>query len=136
MRAAGLLAHANFASPIDRTGVAGLICETYPDPAIRRLGLWPGDAGPGESHKRDAWPIRDRIMHQLTIVAPWLEVADEHRRACVDADDCLDALVCALVARAVEVGLTDAPPPELVHEASLFEGSIHLPHPDAMTGLI
>ncbi len=58
--------------------------------------------------------------------APWLHLSSEHERACIDSDDCLDALVCAIVARAAERGLTEKPPPELKDEAER-EGWIHLP---------
>jgi hypothetical protein len=49
-------------------------------------------------------------MTRLVQVAPWLELSAEQRRACADSDDCLDALVCALVARASERGLTPRHP--------------------------
>jgi hypothetical protein len=43
MRPVGLLAHYAGTSDkaIDRSGIVGLVCETYRDPSIRRLGLWP-----------------------------------------------------------------------------------------------
>ncbi len=135
MRAAGLLAHGAFAGEIDRTGVTGVVCETYPDPAIRRFGLWPADAGPRDSYKRDARHVRTGIILQLLAAAPWLEIGDEHCRACTESDDCLDALVCALVARAVELGLTDRPPAALRDQAQL-EGWIHLPQPEALSRLV
>jgi Protein of unknown function (DUF429) len=137
MRAAGLLAHyaASSGEAVDRTGVTGLVCEAYPDPAIRRFGLWPGDAGARESYKGEARPLRERIVAALVRTAPWLELTSAHRRACGDWDDCLDALVCALVARAVERGLTAAPPAELADEAR-SEGWIHVPAPQALPALV
>jgi hypothetical protein len=135
MRAAGLLARAELPGGIDRVGLTGVVCETYPDPAVRRLGLWPTDAGPRESYKRKARHVRDGIMRRLVAAAPWLEISDEHCCACTETDDCLDALVCALVARAVELGLTDGPPAELAREAQL-EGWIHLPQSDAIAELV
>jgi hypothetical protein len=137
MRAAGLLAHyaATSGEAVDRTGATGLVCEAYPDPAIRRFGIWPGGAGARESYKGEARPLRERIVAELSRVAPWLELTRSHRRACADWDDCLDALVCALVARAVERGLTEAPPPELAEEAR-SEGWIHVPVPRALHALV
>jgi Protein of unknown function (DUF429) len=137
MRAAALLAHyeATHTAQIDRTGVAGPICEAYPDPAIRQFGIWPDDASPRESYKGKARrPLRERIIARLLQAAPWLELPAEQRQACADSDDCLDALVCALVARAGERGLTLPPPAGLEHEARL-EGWIHLPHPAALQNL-
>jgi hypothetical protein len=137
MRAAGLLAHceALLTVQIDRTGVMGLICEAYPDPAIRAFGIWPDDAGPRESYKGDARrPLRERIIVRLLKAAPWLELSAEQRQACADSDHCLDALVCALVARASERGLTLPPPDKLEHEAR-SEGWIHLPNHTALQNL-
>jgi hypothetical protein len=131
MRAAGLLAHyeATSQDAIDRTGMTGLVCETYPDPAIRKLGLWPMDAGARDSYKGDAKALRDNIMRRLTQDAPWLRLSPTHHQACIESDDCLDALVCALVARAVQRHLTIQPPPDVAKEA-MTEGWIHLPADD------
>ncbi len=131
MRAAGLLGHyaATFDEAIDRSGVAGLVCETYPDPAIRRLGLWPPDVGARDSYKGDAHALREDIVRLLADRAPWLQLSPEHHQACIESDDCLDALICALVARAVERGLTVEPPVEAADEAR-SEGWIHLPAED------
>jgi hypothetical protein len=90
--------------------VTGLVCETYPDPAIRKLGLWPMDAGARDSYKGDAKALRENIMRRLTQDAPWLRLSPTHHQACIESDDCLDALVCALVARALQRHLTIQPP--------------------------
>ena len=128
MRAAGLLAHCAAAGDavIDVSGVAGLVCETYPDPAIRRLGLWPASAGARDSYKGTAGALRADIVYGLVQAAPWLNLSPPQRDACVESDDALDALVCALVARAAAKGLTAGPPAELAGEAR-SEGWIHLP---------
>ena len=34
----------------------------------------------------------------------WLEINEKTMHVCCKSDDCLDALLCALIARAVEVG--------------------------------
>lgn len=136
MRAAALLTHCKktLAAPVDRTGITGLICEAYPDPAIRSFGLWPDDAGPRESYKRNARVLRENIVARLVQNAPWLELSAEQRQACMDSDDCLDALVCALVARACERGMTLPPSESLEHEARL-EGWIHVPNHSALQNL-
>ncbi len=137
MRAAGLLAHFTDTSgeALDRTGVTGLVCETYPDPAIRRFGIWPEDAGARESYKGGAHALRESIIARLVQAAPWLTLSTQEQRACADSDDFLDALVCALVARAVERQLTVGPPDELEQEAQT-EGWIHLPVKEALQALI
>jgi hypothetical protein len=136
MRAAGVLAHyaARYEDEIDRSGVTGLICEAYPDPAIRALGLWPPDAGIRESYKATATSLRERILQRLTNGAPWLIVSADQRDACIESDDCLDALVCALVARAAELGLT-LPPPEDLQTVACDEGWIHIPRPGSLEHL-
>lgn len=128
MRAAGVLAHyeATFDAALDRSGTTGLVCEAYPDPAIRRLGLWPLSARGRESYKGDAVELREGIVRRLQEGAGWLHLSAQHQEACIQSDDCLDALVCALVARAAERGLTVHPPMELRLEAQA-EGWIHLP---------
>jgi hypothetical protein len=128
MRAAGVLAHyaATFDESIDRSGMTGLVCETYPDPAIRKLGLWPQDAGARDSYKGDAQALRGKIVRRLVEGAPWLQISPMHQEACIESDDCLDAVVCALVARAAERRQTVEPPAELTDEAQV-EGWIHLP---------
>lgn len=106
--------------------MTGLVCETYPDPAIRKLGLWPRKAGTRDSYKGDARALRESIVRRLIEDGPWLQLSPTHQQACIESDDCLDALVCALVARAVERRLTVPPPADLADEAK-SEGWIHLP---------
>ena len=128
MRAAGLLSEysATTGAETDRTGMIGAICEAYPDPAIRRFGLWPVDVAARESAEGQARPLRERLVARLASAAPGLEISPAHRRVCVDSDDCLDALICALVARAAERGVTEPPPKEIAVEAR-SEGWIHVP---------
>ncbi len=137
MRAAGLLAHyvRAFNEPIDRSGLTGLICESYPDPAIRCFGIWPHSAGRRDSYKGDARDVREGILDELAARAPWLSLSDAERRACLEFDDCLDALICALTARAAERRKTIAPPAELADEARL-EGWIHLPEASCLSTLL
>ncbi|WP_281426239.1 DUF429 domain-containing protein [Miltoncostaea oceani] len=56
------------------------------------------------------------------------------RAACAGRHDVLDALVSALVARAVDRGATATPPPELAAPA-LREGWIHVPAAGSLGGL-
>jgi uncharacterized protein DUF429 len=137
MRAAGLLAHYTRSSgdPVDRTGMTGLVCEAYPDPAIRRLGVWPQSIAPRASYKRAAQDVREAILAKLVRAAPWLALSDSDRERCVDCDDCLDALICALVARAAEQRKTIPPPEELTQEA-ILEGWIHLPESGSLSELL
>jgi hypothetical protein len=136
MRAAGLLAHYAQASGdrVDRSGMTGLVCETYPDPAIRRFGIWPARTGARQSYKGPAHDIRRAIVDRLTEAAPWLTLTQTDRQRCIDFDDYLDAVICALAARAAEQDKTIAPPQDLAAEAAL-EGWIHLPADGSLPAL-
>ncbi|MFF4585985.1 DUF429 domain-containing protein [Streptomyces sp. NPDC001388] len=101
--------------PVDRGG-AGRIAEVYPAAARHQWGLPLG------------------TVDELTAAAPWLEVPDEARRVCAASRDAYDALVCALVARAVGLRLTTAPGPEDA-EAARVEGWIHIPAPGTLERL-
>jgi hypothetical protein len=128
MRCAAILAH--IAERTDAREVArdgsGLCSEVYPDPALR---FWTddGEAGlAGTSYKRPPNSaarvrLRDALLAQLPIVDPRRRLDLVERE-----DDYLDALVCALVARAAELGLTHRPDPAQ-RELALVEGWIHIP---------
>lgn len=139
MRAAGLLAHyaRTTGQVVDRSGEIGLVCEAYPDPTIRAFGLWPDEAsGKQSSYKGNAHGVRTAIVARLRDRAPWLEMSAEQIAACVENDDCLDALMCALVARAAESeGLVWPVPVEDVEHARA-EGWIRLPTGDALDNLV
>jgi predicted nuclease with RNAse H fold len=103
---------------------SGRVVEAYPDASLRRWlpALWPGPSYKGPSGRER----RARIVGALAFDL------DGHERACLDSDDCLDALVCALVARAAARGETH--PPEDGRLARV-EGWIHLPRPGSLSRL-
>jgi hypothetical protein len=105
---------------------SGLCCEVYPDPALR---IWTegSDASLGKASYKRAENSGARVA-LLAAIRTKLPIADPRGRlAMVEReDDYLDALLCALVARAVEVGLTHAPTPAQ-EELARIEGWIHLP---------
>jgi hypothetical protein len=110
---------------VDRTG-NGLVCEVYPDPALRRWTAGdPLSLQPRESYKRKAGAARRRDLLEIVLKRIHLRDPEDLLHKCVDHDHALDALVAALVARAVSVGLTDSP--ELVDDQISREGWIHLP---------
>jgi predicted nuclease with RNAse H fold len=92
--------------------------EVYPAGALRVWGL------PATGYKgvRGA-PVRSEIVAGLLRRCPWLTVDEA---ALLRRDHDLDALLCALVARAVATGRTHQPPPDAVQVAAR-EGWIHLP---------
>jgi len=106
---------------------SGLCCEVYPDPALR---IWTedSDASLGKTSYKRADNSGARVA-LLAAIQEELPIADPRGRlAMVEReDDYLDALLCALVARAVELGLTHAPTPAQ-KELARIEGWIHLPN--------
>jgi len=93
---------------IDRAGLEGAVCETYPSAA---LSAW--DFGKAKR----TWP-------ELQSNFPFL-TADEHLLPQFASDDVCDAVVCALVARARDLELTIGPPADAL-AAGRREGWIHV----------
>lgn len=93
---------------IDRAGLKGAVCETYPSAA---LSAW------GFGKAKRTWP-------ELQSNFPFL-TADEHLFPQFASDDVCDAVVCALVARARDLELTIGPPADAL-AAGRREGWIHV----------
>lgn len=116
---------------------SGLVVEAYPDAALRCwLPRW-FEARPAPTYKgAPSSERRERLVADLLAgLDERFSITPAWRAACVASDDCLDALLCALVARAAErgktVGATDAQRP-----LALTEGWIHLPEPDSLSELV
>jgi len=117
-------------SLVSRDG-RGLTAETYPDAALRS---WLPDAwtvARGSSYKGDgAAAIARRELLTgalLDALGDGFVLSPPHRAACTASDDCLDALACALVARAADLGQTRLPQPGEQERLAEAEGWIHLP---------
>ncbi|MFI9255105.1 DUF429 domain-containing protein [Streptomyces sp. NPDC053069] len=127
LRAAYLLdALATSGVPVPRDG-SGPVAEVYPAAALRRWGI-----RLGRSYKTpgpEARAVREHIVRSLEAGLGWA-LPETVRTTCVDSHDHLDALVCALVARAVLVGDTLRPRSADEHAAARQEGWIHLPGTD------
>jgi predicted nuclease with RNAse H fold len=115
------------AAAVSRDG-SGLCCEVYPDPALRHwTGHTSDSLAPRETYKGSAasekrLALLNAIRAQLTI-----EDRDGRLQRVELEDDYLDALICALVARAIELGLTYPPETDAELERAPVEGWIHLP---------
>ena len=102
---------------VDRSGMTGRICETYPTAALVAWSL---------PKKKPTMALIERAFPFLTI--------GEHWRKLVSTDDACDALVCAMTARARVLGLTVEPkgrteePKE--HYQARREGWIHITEQD------
>jgi predicted nuclease with RNAse H fold len=108
----------------------GKIAEVYPAAALKRWGL-----PHGRYKSKDGAPVvRELILARLTSAAPWLELSPADAARCAKKHDLIDALICALVARAVSVDLTEHAPARLAARA-LREGWIHVPAAGSLGGL-
>lgn len=94
--------------PIDRAGLNGAVCETYPSAALAAWQLGKG---------KQTWL-------ELQSKFPFLS-AEENLLSRFASDDVCDAVVCALVARARDLGLTIGPPDDELAVARR-EGWIHV----------
>lgn len=135
MRCAALLGHLN--SPRDGSGRA---VEAYPDAALR-CWLPTLFTGSIQSYKtkNSALASERREVLLATLLAELgegFEVTDDQRTAIANSDDCLDALVCALLARAAAINCTVLPSTPEHQALARIEGWIHLPEPDSLRQLV
>lgn len=95
---------------VDRSGVTGRVCETYPTAALVAWSL----------------PKRKPTLALIEQAFPFLTIGQDWRKP-LSTDDACDALVCALTARAKVLGLTVVP--DDVDQARR-EGWIHITDQD------
>jgi len=106
--------------PVDRSG-AGKVVEVYPAAALTMWGFNPAGYKRAEGIEK-----RRLLVKELLNATTWLEMDDELVELLIRSDDCLDALVASLVARAAALDLTEAPPEPRLAQVQR-EGWIHLP---------
>jgi hypothetical protein len=86
-----------------------------------------GPQSSGKGQKPEKVAKRRELANAIkTATAPWLELTPEIDAALVASDHRLDALVSAIVGRALEMGQT-LPIPDASREFAKSEGWIHLP---------
>ena len=94
--------------------------EVYPAAALQRWGL------PPQGYKGDdIGPLAD-VLRQLRKALPTLSMDDASTSMCARSHDAFDALICALVAVAASLRLTDGPA-QRWQALAAREGWIHLP---------
>lgn len=125
MRCQGLLRHLQVS---DRSG-DGRAFEVYPDVALHRWGL-PTD----DFRQKKATTERKNLIAALQAGAPWLDLG-RHRTLCIMNDDALDAVICALIARAAQIGLVQTPEGPEQLQAARREGWIAIPHQGSLARL-
>lgn len=103
--------------------MSGRLCEAYPAAALRAWGM----ASSGYKGAKRVEARRALVGDVTGACAGFADLASTVLEGC--SDDNLDAFICALVARAVLLGLTKVPN-EKQHEAAMREGWIHVPVTD------
>ena len=122
MRCAYLLDRlAAFGEPVDRAG-SGKLVEVYPAPTLTSWGLSPT----GYKSRVGASRLPE-LLSRLEDGLGGLEMTLQQRELAGSDHNCLDALVCSLVARAAALGLTEPPEPGTEADRATREGWIHLP---------
>lgn len=127
-------------TPVDRAG-AGCVCEAYPAAALKvwareadGLKLDPvGYKAGGTRAKKKRRELTDAILFGL---GGEFEMSKQDRQQCYRNDDALDALICALVARARQQGRTIKPRRGAQSKLASVEGWIHLPNPAGLSSLL
>ena len=98
---------------------SGLLAEVYPSAALRHWQL-PHRGYKGSANRE----VRELLVDSLLAAAPWLDLGQQ-ARLCRTSDHALDAVVCALIARAVALHQTDPAGPH--QQVAAVEGWIHVP---------
>lgn len=136
MRCAGLLEQLGQTRDrrLSRRGDDGVV-EVYPAAA---LILWSDEANDlrfdAAGYKgKEGRDKREALVSSLAGAAGWLNWGDISE-ACIASDDCLDAVLSSLVARAAALGLTALPIGHLQDQADI-EGWIHVPPPASLNQL-
>lgn len=126
MRCALLL---DLAGERDRSG-AGKLVEVYPAAALVRW-LFPTDPYKAAKGLKNLGHLASEVRKRL----PYLRFQSNGSEERFERnDDAFDAVIAALVARAVALGLTAGPPEKLREQASR-EGWIHLPRAGSLERL-
>jgi Protein of unknown function (DUF429) len=127
MRCAGLLTEL-WEGGVDRTG-AGLVAEVYPAAALRQWGLDPRGY---KGSKPERAARRALLVAEIAdATSGWLDLDRETRARIAGSDHLLDALLSAIVGRAVALGLT-LPIPAVHRAVAEVEGWIHLPRSEPL----
>lgn len=140
MRCARLLSElAAGSGPIDRSG-GGRVAEVYPAAALRSWSLspalWEDDPGGYKGKDPGSATRRARLAGDLVLALDGSVSVDQTTQAAWGrSDDELDAFVCSIIARAIEVGRTQ-PIPEALQARARQEGWIHLPLDEPLTAAI
>ncbi len=107
--------------PVRRDGL-GVVAEVYPAAALRR---WLPEARGSYKRRGDHTLLRS-LVADISDALP-LKFADGSRELCETSHDAFDAMICALVARAVALRQTRRPRSVEEVRRAAAEGWIHVP---------
>ncbi|MGH2743127.1 MAG: DUF429 domain-containing protein [Thermoleophilaceae bacterium] len=123
-RCAALLADWGVRDPLGGDGAV----EAYPAAALRCWGLpWRGYKAQAPQARRRTADVRAQIIADLRRECRWLALTEAQWAGCQDSHDMLDAVICALVARAAVLKATVDPNAAAARHAAR-EGWIQLPN--------
>jgi predicted nuclease with RNAse H fold len=118
----------------DLAGGDGVV-EAYPAAALRCWGLpFRGYKARSAQAAERTGRARGTIITALRERCPWLRLSPAQWTACGASHDLLDALICALIARAAHIGAV-TPPAAAQAGAAEREGWITLPTADSLEQL-
>ena len=119
---------------------SGQLVEAYPDATLRTwLPVLFSQTRQSYKTRNNAHAhARREVLVEaiLEAVGGGFHMTADQRVDAVQSDDCLDALVCALLARAAALGHTGLPETDQHRNLARIEGWIHLPHPRCLRELI
>lgn len=123
---------------VERSGDDHVV-EVYPAAA---LVLWSDEAAGLRLNPQgykgtspEAGPRRRVLVEALELGAAWLDLAGDSRELCIGSDHAIDALLCSMVARAAEKGITARPGTKDETMLASVEGWIHLPTSPSLDSL-
>lgn len=118
--------------PVDRAGSDGIV-ECYPAAALKKWGFETKDyKGTQPKHRA----TREALVARIAPEHGWLKLDPAGREQCIATDHFLDAVICALVARAAALSLLDEPLPTGAElDRVKREGWIYLPAADSLPKL-
>jgi len=116
---------------VDRSGTSGRVAEVYPAAALRQFGL----TSETSYKAADAFEERTKLARGLARALGIRRLPAAVERQCRASDHALDALVSAIVARAVALNWTRPPRSSGERALAQVEGWIHFPHTQAAQDL-
>ncbi len=120
----------------DRAGADGVV-EVFPGAALLLWGFERGVYRQGEGSRGDEGirKVREEFLAGVEAIAPWLRWSGDARAVCVGNEDAVDAVISALVVRAVSLGVVKGVE-NGVEDVARTEGWVYLPEEGSLRDLV